>query len=263
MTLLINGIEINERAINVESAYHDHPDIAERQHQAALALVIRSLLLQEATTQKIDEPDPPHGDTGEDEDEAHEDGLIRTLLAREVRTPEADEQSCRTYYAANTERFREPDAYEVSHILVVALPDDEPARASARQRAQICLDALLADPSGFAAAALATSACPSASNGGSLGYISRGQTVPEFEADLACMSVGRIHSKLVESRYGFHIVRLDERIHGQQLPFVAVHARIAAYLTESVYRRAVSQYIQHLAARADIQGIDLRIDTLQ
>jgi len=62
----------------------------------------------------------------------------------------------------------------------------------------------------------------------------------------------------VPSRYGWHVVRVLERAEGRALPFESVRETIADYLTESSWRRAVSQYISLLAGRAAIAGIALR-----
>ena len=59
----------------------------------------------------------------------------------------------------------------------------------------------------------------------------------------------------VETRYGFHIIRLDRRIDGRELPFEVVADRIADYLTENVERRAIAQYIARLASLASIEGV--------
>jgi len=61
----------------------------------------------------------------------------------------------------------------------------------------------------------------------------------------------------VETRYGLHIVRLDRRIDGRDLPFELVADRIADYLRHSVNRRATAQYIARLVSRAEITGIAL------
>jgi len=61
----------------------------------------------------------------------------------------------------------------------------------------------------------------------------------------------------LETRYGFHVVWLHERRRGELLPYEAVREKIATYLKESVWRRSVSQYLQILAGRSRIEGIDL------
>ena len=61
----------------------------------------------------------------------------------------------------------------------------------------------------------------------------------------------------VETRYGFHIIRLDRKIEGRVLPYEIVAERIADYLRESVRRRADAQYIARLVSAAKIEGIEL------
>ena len=62
----------------------------------------------------------------------------------------------------------------------------------------------------------------------------------------------------VRSRYGVHVLIVDRRIEGRQLPFEAVHKNIAKYLEDRVWRQAVRQYIELLIGSADIKGIDLK-----
>ncbi len=60
-----------------------------------------------------------------------------------------------------------------------------------------------------------------------------------------------------ETPYGVHVVRLDARAEGSTLPFEAVEARIADYLQQQVWQRAVAQYISILAGRARIEGAEI------
>jgi peptidyl-prolyl cis-trans isomerase C len=82
--------------------------------------------------------------------------------------------------------------------------------------------------------------------------------VPELETYIFAMKAGETCPVPVASRYGWHVVRVLERADGRELPFGSVRAAIAEYLTESSWRRAVSQYITLLAGRAAIEGIALR-----
>ena len=106
--------------------------------------------------------------------------------------------------------------------------------------------------------ALAHSACASASQGGNLGQITAGQTTPEFEQALFSLKPGSIRPEPIATRYGFHIIRLDRKREGRELPFELVADRIAEYLQESVERRALARcYYARLATAAHIEGIDL------
>ena len=99
--------------------------------------------------------------------------------------------------------------------------------------------------------------CPSAENGGALGQMQRGETVPEFEAALWRIAPGTIADSLIETRYGLHIIRVNRRHEGQQLPFEQVQEGIAQALTAASRDAAWRQYVQVLLGRAKIEGIDL------
>jgi peptidyl-prolyl cis-trans isomerase C len=256
MPVSVNGIEIGDHAINAEVQYHPAGSVEEARAAAARALAVRELLLQACAQLGIDQPDPPEHRQA-DERETTDEALIRTLLAREIRTPEPDEATCRRFYDSNLKRFRSPDLFEAAHILFPADPEDAEASASARQRAAAALAQALEQPQRFAELAQQLSACPSAAQGGNLGQITRGQTVPEFETFLFNLEEGQICPVPVKTRFGYHVLRLDRRIEGRQLPFEMVRDKIADYLREHVWRRAVSQYLQLLVGQAEIRGIEL------
>jgi peptidyl-prolyl cis-trans isomerase C len=253
-TVSVNGVAIPSADIIRETQHHPSPDPDDAWMLAARALAIRELLSQEADRLAI-EAEPI--DDGEGRRETPQEARFRTLLEREVAIPHADEAACRRYYQANLRRFRSPDLFEAAHILFVAPPQDTATRESARQAATALIAELQQDPSGFAAAATRHSACPSARQGGNLGQIGTGQTVAEFEAALRAMRPGIVHPQPVETRYGLHVVRLDRRIEGEQLPFDLVRQRIADYLDETVRCRALQQYVSILAGRARVTGVDL------
>lgn len=253
----VNGIEIPRAAIGSEAQHHPADGPAEARRLATQALVIRELLTQEAMRLGIVAV-PLRDDEGrrETDDEAR----IRALVEREVVTPAADEETCRRYYERNCKRFRSEPLHGVSHILIAAIRSDEDAWQRARDTARRLAMALAdADGNAFASAAREYSACPSAATGGNLGQIGPGQTVPEFEAALAGMIPGVTHPEPVETRYGFHVVRLERRVEARDLPFEMVRDRIAEWLEETVRRRAMAQYIGVLASRARIEGFSLEM----
>lgn len=252
--ITINGVEISRVAIGQEVQNHPADKPGEAWSAAARALAIRELLLQEARRLGL-QPEPATDDAGrrETDDEA----LVRMVVEREVVTPTSDPDACRRYYERNLRRFRTSDLHEVSHILIAADPGDEAARQRARELAAAVIETIAAAPEAFATLAKNHSACPSGEVGGNLGQIGPGQTVPEFERALASAPIGTVRPEPVESRYGLHIVKVDRREPGRQLPFEFVAERIAAYLDEHVRRIAIRQYISLLAGRAEITGIEL------
>jgi peptidyl-prolyl cis-trans isomerase C len=250
----VNDAEIPEQAIAQETQNHTGQSMFQAREEAAQALVIRELLLQEARNLGY-APDPQV--LGEGKRETDEDSLIRQLLDDQVETPTADEAACRRYYENNIKRFQSPSVYEAAHILFPAPPDDEAARAAAREKAQAAIATLQEHPNAFGELAYERSACPSANEGGRLGQVTRGQTAPELESFMDQLAPGQLCPVPVETRYGIHVLRLDAREDGRQLPFEAVHARIADYLQQQSWNRAVAQYISILAGKARIEGLQM------
>jgi peptidyl-prolyl cis-trans isomerase C len=250
----VNGVAIAREDISREAQNHRAATPAAAWLEAAQALVIRQLLLQEA--RRLDlraEPETDDQGRRETDDEA----LIRGLVEQEVKTPRPDEPACRRYYEQNRLKFRSSDLYEAAHILIAVNPDDPQQVEEKRRSAMELIEVLGRDPASFADAARVYSACPSREQGGNLGQISRGQTVPEFESALARLTPGIIAPEPIQTRYGFHVVRLDRKIEGEDLAFQTVAGRIAAYLLENCRRRAVAQYIGILAGQARIDGFSL------
>jgi peptidyl-prolyl cis-trans isomerase C len=252
-TVSVNGAVIPREVIAREVQNHpaDKPILAWQ--AAARALVVRELLLQES--RRLGIVAEPLRD-GEGRSETPEEAAMRALIEREVATPQPDESACLRFYEQNRRRFRTGDLYEAAHILIAAPCGDAAARDAARVAAETILSSLRVDPALFEEFARGRSDCrTSAENGGSLGQLTRGQTVEEFEAGLARMREGEF--AIVETRYGFHVVRLDRHAPGQELPFELARNRIADYLSTSVQRRALAQYVAVLAGRAKITGIAL------
>lgn len=247
----VNSVPISERDIAFEMQYHRADSREQAYSLAARALVVRELLLQQASRAGIIE------DQDIAEPSARDDARIRQLIEQEVKTPAPDEFACRTYYERNPERFKTPPLVEARHILIPAAPKDLAGRRAAQQLADEILEQLNAEPSKFEELARQHSACPSKNQGGNLGQIDKGQTVAEFERQIFALPQG-LAARPVETRYGYHIVDLLQKVEGKLLPYPQVSNKIAAYLAERVRHKAVSQYIQILIGSADIRGIDMQ-----
>lgn len=247
----LNGHVLPESEIAREMQNHPASDFAAARDAAALALIVRELLLEQAAEAghlpadyRAIEP-------------AQQEEAIQLLLSEAVTIPEADTETCQRYWRANRDRFRAPDLVEARHILIAAAPDDEPARAAAKQKAQDLIALLQRDRSGFAGLAREHSACPSRDQGGSLGQVTRGGTVPELETFLFNLDAGQLCPLPVQSRYGMHVVLVDARVEGRDLPFEAAQPRVAALLRHIAWRNGVRQYLQILLGQARIEGLDV------
>ncbi|MBL1271066.1 MAG: peptidyl-prolyl cis-trans isomerase C [Marinobacter maritimus] len=236
---------ISEEDIAREMQHHPAEEVAEAWHEAAKSLVIRELLLQQAKALKLPE-------------DLDEEATLARVLEQELDVPQPSDEDCERFHASNPSRFRSQTLMAVSHILLAAAPDDVQERMRQEEVGRQLLSSLLEGRAQFAALAKQYSVCESRHQGGSLGQISKGQTVEEFERPVLTLKEG-LNPELVESRYGWHIVRVDQRIDGEQLPYEHVKPKIRQYLSESVTRRAFRQYLQVLAAETGVKGVDLEI----
>ncbi len=245
----VNGVSVTPQAMAQELQYHPAESREEAVYQAARALVIRELLQQRIAELGL----ALQVGAGENEEEA----ATRLLLEREVQVPQCDEATCLRYYESNRARFHSAPLLAVRHILLECAPDDAEARSLAHVQAELLLERLDQFPGSFAELALKHSACPSKEQGGSLGQISKGQTVPELERQLFTLPAG-LAGKPLESRYGWHVISIDQRIDGQPLPYEAVATAIRTQLQQGVWQKALVQYLQTLNGAADIRGIHLQ-----
>ena len=184
------------------------------------------------------------------------DAAIETLLERDVATPEPTEEECARFYATHLQQFNSGDLAYARHILFAVTPG-APLQAIRAKAEETLLD-LQRDCSRFGALARERSNCPSGSNAGDLGQLTRDAVVPEFAAAVFASNRTGLLPSLVRTRYGFHIVLIERRVAGQSVPFEAVHERIADELRYSVQERALRQYVQLLAhsAGVDIPGLE-------
>ena len=180
---------------------------------------------------------------------------IELLLATEVQVPDPAEKECRRWYEANLQRFRSGELVCVRHILFQVTPGS-PVPAI-RGVAEAMLQELRSKPELFEERARQHSNCPSGANGGNLGQLQRGETVPEFEQAIFADVTTGVLPKLVTTRHGFHIIAVDRRVAGKQLPFELVREQVAAELRRRSEARALSQYVRVLAGNAEIEGVQL------
>jgi peptidyl-prolyl cis-trans isomerase D len=115
----------------------------------------------------------------------------------------------KSYYEANISKYGEPEQRRASHILtVVKSGAGDAEKAKARERAAQILAQLRKSPGSFAELAKKNSGDPgSASQGGDLGFFSRGMMVRAFEDAAFGLKPNQI-SDLVESDFGFHIIKI-------------------------------------------------------
>jgi peptidyl-prolyl cis-trans isomerase C len=240
VVIRVGDTMLSEADIAKETPYHPSASLLEAQRSAARALVIRELLDQRAAMLGLQ--------TGDE-------GTAR-LLENELKVPEANATDCLRYYDSHRERFCQPARMKVRHILLPAAPEDARARDAHYHLGEQLLKELSEHPERFTELAQRHSACPSKDQGGELGWLSSGQTVAELDQVLQRLPVG-MHDRPLASRYGWHVLWVDERVERKQLPYGQVAERVAQCLREEATRRALREYLLALEAEFGVEGFSL------
>jgi peptidyl-prolyl cis-trans isomerase D len=167
-----------------------------------------------------------------------------------------------SYYNQHRDQYRVPEQARVSHILIktpLPGPDgkvDEKGFAEAQRRAEDILKQLRAGAK-FEDLAKKYSEDPgSAKDGGSLGWIGKGRTVPEFEKAAFSQPKGQI-GDLVKSSYGFHIIRVDDRQDAHMKTLDEVKDQIEPIIKQQKAQQVAQKQAEDLLQQAKKQGLDL------
>jgi len=179
--------------------------------------------------------------------------MVMKLMDREVRSKVSVSQSeVEAYYDEHKDQMREPEEIKVRHILIKATDQDtEEVRQEALELAKKLLAELRAGAD-FAQLAREYSKCPSAPNGGDLGFFSRGQMVTEFEDVAFRLKVGEI-SDVVQTRFGYHIIKLEGRKASAPKEFSEVSSEIREKLFRQKTQERLERWIKELRDKADIE----------
>jgi peptidyl-prolyl cis-trans isomerase C len=186
-------------------------------------------------------------------------GAIETLLEQELGVREPSEEECRRHYEAHRAEFREGEKVLARHILFAVTPGVDVVALRKRAEAAL-LDVRCRDDGSartFADHARELSNCPSAADGGELGWLEARDCAPEFAQELfGRLEVG-VLPRLVHSRFGLHVVEVLEREPGVAQSFESVRGAVAMALRQQAFVTALRQYLRLLAGEAALEGVDL------
>ena len=180
--------------------------------------------------------------------------FMQNNIYKGITVTDADAEK---FYKSNPSLFETPadpaDAMRASHILImVDAKADAKTKKAAKDKAEAILIELKANPALFEAKAKSESKCPSGAQGGSLGAFQKGQMVPEFEKAVIALKDGQI-SEVIETQYGYHIIRRDALQQKSVIPFAQVKAQLIATLKAEKEQRALMDFIAKLEKEAKVQ----------
>lgn len=193
-------------------------------------------------------------------EEKMKDQLRRQLILQKLQQELAKEFSAngtvsdeeiKKFYDDNLDKFKRPEQVKASHILI-SVPEgaDEAAKKEALTKIEGIQKKVLAGDD-FAELARSNSQCPSSAQGGDLGFFGKGQMVKEFEDVAFALKPGEA-SGVVETPFGYHVIKLNEKRDAGTVPLEEVKGRIEEYLSQLRIDKAQQEYIDGLLTKAKI-----------
>ena len=185
-------------------------------------------------------------------DKVLSDALLAKIDKNATPSDAAAEGLARNIYKAKPERFKTPEQVQVRHILIAG------TEGASRAQAEKTLEELKGGAD-FATLAQERSADQgSAAKGGDLGLFAKGRMVPEFdEAAFALKKPGEL-SGVVESKFGFHVLKLEARKPAGMRPFEEVREELIKEVRSNLQqeaRAAEAQKLQH-GAKMNAEAIE-------
>ncbi len=171
--------------------------------------------------------------------------LQKMMDAELFSTISISETSMKTYYETNKEQFAVPEQIKAKHVLITI---EEGKDAEALAQITDILDMYKAGEK-FENLAKKYSKCPSAVNGGDLGYFSKGQMVEEtaFSTEVGVVS------EPVKTQFGYHIILVEERIEPKTQAFDEIRDQIEESLKRDKQELVFKTYLAQLKSKADIE----------
>jgi peptidyl-prolyl cis-trans isomerase C len=162
------------------------------------------------------------------------------------------EADVRSFYDKNQDKFKQSESVKASHILIgVDAKATIDEKTKAREKAEK-LKKELAGGADFAALAKGNSTCPSSQQGGDLGFFGKGQMVPAFEKAAFALKPGEV-SDVVETQFGYHIIKLTEKKAAATTDFKDVKAKIEEFLKGQKVNESIQKYLEETKKTAKIE----------
>lgn len=191
-----------------------------------------------------------------------ESATAEIVLKRELNVSVTDADT-KKFYDENPARFEEPEKVRASHILLMTtdpktnteLTEDQ--KAAKRKEMEGLLKRARAGED-FAKLAKEYSEDPGSKDKGGEYEFPRGQMVPEFEAAAFSLSTNQV-SDIITTRFGFHIIKLSEKIPARKVEYAKAAADIKEGLTQQALQKQFPDYIAKLKKEAGVEILDEKL----
>ncbi|MGA8243254.1 MAG: peptidylprolyl isomerase [Desulfobacterales bacterium] len=176
------------------------------------------------------------------------DELLKSKVVKDIQVTE---EEAKKYYDEHTDQFKQAEQVKASHILIQVAPDASDEKKAEAKKKIVAVQERLKKGEDFAAVAKESSEGPSKSRGGDLGFFQRGQMDKSFEDAAFALEPGKI-SDVVETKFGYHIIKVEEKKPETTRAFSDEKDKIEQFLKQQKTREKIESYVEDLRKKAKI-----------
>lgn len=237
----VNGTNITERDMEIAMTRFPKENQAyfaseQGQEQLLEQLISFELLYKHANDLNLQESE----DFKSQLEIMKKDLLIQSVVKNVLDKITVSEEAAREFYDNNTEMFNTGESVSAKHILI----ESEEKANEIKEKIEQGLS--------FEDAAKEFSTCPSSSQGGNLGNFTRGRMVPEFENAAFELNIGEVSSP-VKTQFGYHIIKVEEKLEPTIKSFEEVKDSIIGNLTNQNQNDAYIKLINELKEKYKVE----------
>jgi peptidyl-prolyl cis-trans isomerase C len=178
---------------------------------------------------------------------------IRELIDRKItKNVSVTDEESKAFYDGNPQFFKQPEQVKASHILIKSDANASDSEKSEARKKIEDIQQKLKEGGDFAKLAEEYSEGPSKVKGGDLGFFRRGQMVKPFEDAAFAMQPNEV-SDIVETRFGYHLIKVYDRKPEQVLAYTEVKDKLTLHLKQQKVEKEASQYIEKLKKESKIE----------
>ena len=178
---------------------------------------------------------------------------IQKLIEEEIASNiDITEEEIKAFYENNPEQFETKEQVKARHILIKTGEDADEAEKQAAKEKIKDLEKRIEEGEKFSEVAKEESECPSSKRGGDLGYFSRGQMVKPFEKAAFSLAAGDV-SDIVETRFGYHLIKTEDKKAASKKTFDEVQDQIKQQLEQQKVKEQLPKYVQNLKEKGDVE----------
>ena len=246
---IVNGESIHraqliELMVDYKKQHHKMQVSAEEKTQLLKNMILRNLILKDDAANNLRKSEMISKRVKEYEDKLVLEAYIREHVFDFLSV---SEEETKQYYLKNKDQYASPPKVKASHILL-----------RTETEATQVLEKLKAGESFAELAKQHSIDLPMALEGGSMGIIAKGKTLPQLEEALFILNEGEI-SPIVKTRFGWHILRVDQRMKDPYIPYEEVRDKIKVLLQRNKEAKAYDAMTQQLEKDASITIFEDRL----